>query len=227
MRSSTTRLAGLICPLLFLLTFTSYGQTSFTLDYLEKTEDRQISINWRIEEKKGDSILTVTKSNGQTYACRQDASGAVRQWHLTDPSQETDITARRSGDRILIQGRFQGKDVNKTIDIDGDPWYQSVSFGLTKFAASHDRSVTFWALRTDTLSPHKMRALKTGGQTLAFQGKDIEAQKIRVKLTGLKAMFWHSDYWFKKDTGLFLKYEGVEGPPGTPPTLIELTSLLP
>ncbi|MFC1514358.1 hypothetical protein ACFL5X_00455 [Candidatus Omnitrophota bacterium] len=226
MRSSTTRPAALFFAWLFLIALTLPGYTA-NLHYLEETGRQQTEIDWQIEGERSRLSLAVAKSNGQIYTSRHDETGAVIQWHLQNLNQDTDIVARREGNRILIGGKVKGKTVVKKIAIDEAPWYQTVSFALTTFAASEDTSVTFWALRTDTLTPHKMRAMKTGVETISFQKKEIETQKIRVKLTGFKAMFWHSDYWLKKDNGLFLRYEGIEGPPGTPPTIVTLVTKLP
>jgi hypothetical protein len=72
-----------------------------------------------------------------------------------------------------------------------------------------------------------MRAKKIRTEKILVQEREVETQNIRVKLTGFKAIFWHSDYWFRRSDGLFLKYRGVEGPPGTPETVMTLASSLP
>ena len=194
------------------------------LAYLEQTPLTLIEVNWQIE-KRGDSLfLSVTKSTGETYTSQHDERGAVLEWKLKDPETDTDITARRQENVILIEGVSKGERIDKSVAIDSAPWYQTVSFSLTRFIGSKEPSTTFWALKTDTLTPYKMRAFKREHERIVVQDKEIEAQKVRVKLTGFKAVFWHSDYWLRKTDGLFLLYEGVEGPPGTPQTIITLTS---
>ncbi len=45
-------------------------------------------------------------------------------------------------------------------------------------------------------------------ETLAIGEKKFEAQKVILSLTGFKGMLWSCCYWFRKEDGLFLKYEG-------------------
>jgi hypothetical protein len=197
------------------------------LAYREITDSHEVGITWQIERVREATYFTCTKDNGQTYTSRYDGGLAVVEWHFKDPKTKTDIVAARKNNTIMIKGIFKGEPTDKKIRIDKDPWYQTLSFSLPSLMQSDRSSTTFWALRTDTLSPHKMRATKRGQETILIQGKEVETQNIRVKLAGFKAIFWHSDYWFRSPDGLFLKYRGVEGPPGTPETVMTLVSSLP
>ena len=225
MRSNTSRLALYLALLLI-----PFGSTSFAaeeLSYLEATDSREVAIDWRIDQGEKITYFTCTKDNGQAYTSRYDDALAVIEWHFKDPAVKTDIVATRKKNAIFVKGTFHGEAVDTKIPIDKDPWYQTLSFSLPSLMRSGRSSTTFWALRTDTLSPHKMRATKRREETILIQGEKVETQNIRVKLTGFKAMFWHSDYWFRSPDGLFLKYKGVEGPPGTPETVMTLVSRLP
>ena len=70
-----------------------------------------------------------------------------------------------------------------------------------------------------------MKAQKVGIESLSAQNKKVQAQKVKVSLSGPKSMFWHSYYWFGINDGIFLRYEGVNGPPGTPQTTTTLTAI--
>ena len=57
---------------------------------------------------------------------------------------------------------------------------------------------------------------------LTIAGKPIETIKIEMRLTGWRSYFWKSDYWFKADDGLFLRFEGQSGPSGENRITVEL-----
>jgi hypothetical protein len=112
--------------------------------------------------------------------------------------------------------------VNKTLEIDGTDWYQASSLSLRGLVASADREKEFWTIRSDTLTVHKLKAVKQGLETVEVNGAMKEAVRIELSLTGLLAPFWKSDYWFSVPEGIFLKFQGPGGPPGSPETTVTL-----
>ncbi len=191
-------------------------------DYLEKTGNKSVKIVWRLEKQKDAVILSSDRSSGQTNVYKSDSSYANLQWQSKDQSQNTDFTAKREKDHILVSGLLGGEQINKKVRIDKAPWYQSLSFSLTSLAKSDNQSCLFWVLRPDDLEPVKMKARKLTVESIKAGGKSVEAQKIKVVLAGFKSMFWHGLYWYRKDDGIFMRYEGTKGPPGTPVTITTL-----
>lgn len=49
----------------------------------------------------------------------------------------------------------------------------------------------------------------------------VPAVRIELRLTGMLAPFWKSRYWFRSKDGVFLRFEGPGGPPGTPEMVVE------
>jgi len=192
-----------------------------TYDYLERIDTLSVKIFWQLEEKKDHIILRSIRA-GEIHIYQCDLLGATLQWELKNPGTNTDIVARREKRSILINGTFEGESIDKKVSIDGAPWYQPMSFSLTSFIKSDKSSVEFWSLRPNDLLSYKMKAKKKEIQLIKIHGKEVEVQKVKVSLTGFRSMFWHGYYWFRKVDGLFMKYEGVNGPPGTPKTIIEL-----
>ncbi len=187
-------------------------------DYLERTDTLSVKTSWQLE--KDHIILTCTRA-GETHTYQCDSLGATLQWELKNSGTNTDIVARREKKSILIKGTFKSESIDKKISIDDAPWYQPMSFSLTSFIKSDKSSGEFWSLRPTDLLAFKMKAEKKEVQFIELQGKEVEVQKVKVSLTGLRSMFWHGYYWLRKADGLFMKYEGVNGPPGTPKTIIE------
>ncbi|MBN2119475.1 MAG: hypothetical protein JW734_00280 [Candidatus Omnitrophica bacterium] len=196
-----------------------YGQN---FSYLEKTDQDSVYINWRIEEKPNFIVLISTRTNGEKQIIKHDKNLSVLEWLFINPNTNTDIRAKRQNNIILIKGLHKGLKVERKIKIDNHSWYQKVSFSLTSFINSAESSLIFWSLRTDVLKPFKLKALKQQTENLNLEGKETKARRVKVTLSGLRSMFWHSDYWFREKDNLFIKYKGIEGPPGTPPTVITL-----
>ena len=67
-----------------------------------------------------------------------------------------------------------------------------------------------------------MIANKEGEEEIKIGNKKYHTVKIKVTLKGWLSMFWHSYYWFRKNDGVFVKFEGVRGGPFTPKTTIQL-----
>ena len=79
-------------------------------------------------------------------------------------------------------------------------------------------------IRADALTPIRMQATKVGTDTVLLDGVPTEAVKVRLAPDGLLAAFWHGHYWYRKTDGLFLKFEGRRGLPGSPMTVVHLLS---
>lgn len=67
-----------------------------------------------------------------------------------------------------------------------------------------------------------MRAELAESERLVSAGQDVAAQRVRIRLDKLIAVFRETSYWFRQQDQVFLRYRGVHGPPGTDETLIEL-----
>jgi hypothetical protein len=69
-----------------------------------------------------------------------------------------------------------------------------------------------------------MKAIKGDIEKIKIRGKKIQARKVIVRSAGMLSLFWHCTYWFEEGSGIFIRYEGVHGPPGTPKTVVRLAS---
>jgi hypothetical protein len=186
--------------------------------YRETTGSRTERFTWKLET--GDVIhLEVTRDN-ERYSNRFDSSGATTRWTYSAPQKH--ITALRSNNRIVLQGRIDDRNIRKKSVIDGAPWYQALSFCLRDFLASSRSEIDFWMIRPDSLKTVKMNAKKVKTEAVVVDGHCFEALKVKISLCGPLSIFWHAYYWYRVEDGLFLKYRGANGPPGTPITIVEL-----
>ena len=149
-----------------------------------------------------------------------DRSGATHTWEMHSP--DTDLCGRRTGNAIRLEGVVAGKHVKKQFSVDGLPWYQPLTYCLRALVTSGRRETAFWMIRLDTFRPVKLKAVKKDVQQLIIDGTHVEAQRVRVCPVGILSPFWHGDYWYRLSDGLFLKYHGRNGPPGSDTTTIRM-----
>ena len=83
-------------------------------------------------------------------------------------------------------------------------------------------SAAFWMVRQDKMEPIKLKARKIAEEPVNINGREVWSHKIRLTLTGPLAKLWQAHYWFRKADLVMLQYRGVNGPPGTAETFIEL-----
>lgn len=186
--------------------------------FTEITASRHTQIIWQVTPQDNHTTLQVSQA-ALNYVTTTDESLNVLRCEFTNDHAKTILTAARDKNTLILRGTFRGAPIEKKISIDEAPWYQPLSFSLSKFIKNRNTRITFWTINPDTLKAYKMQASKTGlPEILSISGKKYHAQKVKVNLTGMKGAFWHAYYWFELDTGSYLQYEGVNGPPGTPET---------
>ena len=168
----------------------------------------------------GDLYRITFQSLRETFVNHCDASGLTLRWRLQ--GERIEAEARREGDAIVLAGRHEGEPVERRIEIGDEPWYQPLSYSLRRFARSGKIATPFWMLRPDTLTAVRLKAERVGREPLVTANGPALAVRVRISTTGLLTGIWKADYWFAADSGVFLRYEGVNGPPGSPKTVVEL-----
>ncbi|MBN2461693.1 MAG: hypothetical protein JXB60_08795 [Candidatus Cloacimonetes bacterium] len=188
--------------------------------YINQTGSEISYETHELQHTSGETVYTCCSGNEVvTTFCN---SLTTRETWVNNSETNTALKAYREENTLYLTGILSGKDFSKKFAIDDLPWYQSMSYSLTGLVSSPEPEVQFWLLRIDKPKIYKMKAMKKGIEILDSNGMIIEAQKIEVRLAGFFSQFWQSHYWFRLSDGLFVKYEGVNGPPGDPLTRIEL-----
>lgn len=205
---------------LFFAPCTAKASCSESHRYLEQSGEKSHYFDWILDKTDGYHLKAV--STTEEHRTFMDEAMVTRRWSLTNPAEDTTVQARRDGNRIVLKGRFHGRQVDKELSIDEAPWFQSLSTSLRSFLATPGESIEFWTLRPDKLTAHKVRATKKGLETLTLGERQIEAYKVEVCLTGLGALLGRGRYWFRASDRLLLHYRGPGGLPGIPVTTITL-----
>ena len=191
--------------------FPVYASHDEVYHYREENGDTIKDVQWHLT--KDDHYTLTCSSPDATFITVTDSNYNTRRWQMTSTGGDTQLVAERTGQTIAIRGRFEGHAVDKILTIDDHPWYQATSLSLREFVASADTQRLFWTIRLKTMKVYKIKAIK----------KDVEPSKaddallhIRLTLPGLLSPFWKSDYWFALPDGVFYRFQGPSGPPGSP-----------
>ncbi|MBU0935987.1 MAG: hypothetical protein KKI09_07010 [Spirochaetes bacterium] len=190
--------------------------------------------NYRSITGAGTSINTMVIQNtsygfnvtyNQTSKIELNDSYSTLVWHLCNKEVGTDINFERVGDIIIISGKFENQVTAKQLRINNHPWYQAQELALEHFNAGSLRSMKYWVVKLDEMVAYEMEVSRMGDKKIEAYGLSFESSQLKVTLTGIRSLFWQANYWFRKSDGRYVRYESVEGGPGTPLTITELTSL--
>lgn len=171
-------------------------------------------------DSSGVSPMTESHKGPETQTTTTDNHGETLSWRIQTPAGE--VRAIRRGTTILLEGNRRGEAIPTTVTIDESAWRQQLMCGLESFLQSNQESTVFWKLRPDSLKPLRMKATRLGPVELDLDGRRIPATLVEVRLTGLFSAAWSSRFWYRQSDGLFLRYEGANGLPGTPVTTVVL-----
>ncbi|WP_419661130.1 hypothetical protein [Desulfosarcina variabilis] len=196
-----------------------YASQDEVYRYRENNGDTVKNVQWRLT--KGDHYTLTCSSPEAEHITVTDGNYITRHWQMSSNDGETQLIAERTGRTIVIRGRFEGKAVDKVLAIDDCPWYQATSLSLREFVASADTERLFWTIHLKTLKAYKIRAIK---KEVERSDVNDDLLHIRLTLSGLLAPFWKSDYWFALPDGVFYRFQGPSGPPGSPRIIITRTA---
>lgn len=209
--------------LLFMLSIGPFSALAQDLIYLSVTKGDSTKQEISKYQEKNQQVVEVKEAwrFSKHYFCGE---GATQKWMYRDEKENTEFVAEREGNSIYVQGILKGEKLKKTVAIDQDIWVNKIDHGLSHFVNSDQASVTFWTLKLSDLEPVHFEAEKVETEILQVNGRKVQALKVKLTLNHmLIAKFWSAHLWYRSSDGLFLRYEGANGGPGTPVTTIMIT----
>lgn len=143
----------------------------------------------------------------------------TRQWHVVNVKEDTDYAGKREGNSIIISGRFQGSEVEDTLEIDERPFYYNPKLGLMGFLSSEEWEDQapekikdhFWGFQNRELKAYPMKARHEGLEVISVGGKPVEAIKVYWTVDDFRSIFFKRTYWFRKSDGLYIKQKSGKG----------------
>lgn len=197
------------------------------LEYTETTGQEETLLKIHIKPQAEGKELIFT--DPATYSRhRFHPEGSTQRWIHQDKEHQHDFEAFREGNQIHIKGVFKGEPIQKSVSIDKRQWINKLDHGLSAWAIGEEKELVFWTLKLSSdLDPIKFKAVKLGTETLTLPEGDFMTVKVKLSLDGfLLSGLWSAHCWYDADSGLFLKYEGANGGPGTPTTTIALHKII-
>ena len=188
--------------------------------YQENTGQHVKTFQWQHSSLDDREVVTVHEENG-IFVNHCDRTGRTLFWQFHQ-GETTDIEAVRRGNELKITGTLEGRRIDSIHTLDERPWYQPLSFSLRFFLAAGSPETSFWTIRSDTLDVVTMQAKRQGLDEIEIAGQPVPALKVEIRRAGLFSSLWHGTFWFREADGLFVRYQGVHGPPGTSETVVQL-----
>lgn len=181
--------------------------------YTEQKGDRTQNVLWRLT-RHGKGYQLSYRKGTEHHLTRTDEHMDTQSWSMNDPGRACAIEAVHDKGIIRIEGTVDGHRIEKQFDVDDAPWFQATSFSLRRLVVSDRKEFEFWTIRPDNLKAYKLRAVKSGRETLDILDEHIETIKIQLCLTGWRAPFWKCQYWFNTEDGAYVRFEGQADPLG-------------
>lgn len=188
--------------------------------YVMESEDGSVRwTQWEISERD-DSVRMIQRDHDGIKEFICDTDGSVRTMSVTDHEDRLFFLGQRKEDSIVLSGngqeRFETEMKNRY-------WYQPIGPSMFQFILSDEKEREFFIINPENNKSVSMTIGKTGRELLAIDGREMEAVKAELRLSGILSPFWSGQYWFSAETGILLKYMGDSGP-GTSHMTMELVS---
>ncbi len=102
--------------------------------YKEATGNSVKAVAWRLN--KGKNFVITYSSQIERHVTTTDPTYDTRSWQVTAENGQTNFSAERIGQTILVRGTFKGTPIDKLLEIDESPWYQATSLSLRQLVTS-------------------------------------------------------------------------------------------
>ncbi len=221
---------GLVLPQLTLCIFILWTLPLMAQEYTysETTSGERLMVN--ISKRQTEQSQSIIEMKGIYRDSRHyfEPDGYTVRWQHKDTQLLHDFDIIRDKNDIIIKGMFKGEAIHKTVKVDDKCWMNKIDQGLCPWVKSDEDEIVFWILKLSSdLDPIKFKAEKVGTEMLQTSAGTFSTIKVKLRLDGfLVSHLWSAYYWYREADGVFLKYEGASGMPGTPVTVIELESFV-
>lgn len=202
------------------LLFISSPSLACDLVYEVRSDDDVSELCVTIEKAADGTIYRSTyRDVKQLY--HYNIENALMLWEYADSGTQTAITAKRSGEEILVSGKSKGQSVNKSLAAGDEVWLQNSEFGLLEFLRGKEKTKDFIVIAPEDLSIKKLRATREAEEEISWKVQKIRVIKLTARLRGFLSLFWQATYWHRLPEMTFLRYK-ADGLPGVPKVDIQL-----
>ncbi len=132
--------------------------------------------------------------------------------HITDEAKENELNYVLEDGVFRIWGRLDGKNIEKTFESTGNPWFQNLSVAIGMISRK-DSSFRFETFRPFDTQLTVMEAKVISREKIS----ERDVLDVRVNPAGALSKFWHGDYFLDEKDRSLIKYTSVEGVPAVTP----------
>lgn len=150
--------------------------------------------------------------NGEKSLIICERDFVCKSCHITDSGKENELNYVLEDGIFRISGKLDGKNVGKSVESTGYPWFQNLSVAIGMISQK-DTSFRFETFRPFDTQPTVMEAKVISKEKI--DGKDV--LDVRVNPAGALSKFWHGDYFLDEKDRSLIKYTSVEGVPAVTP----------
>ena len=178
----------------------------YTFTYEEHHYDG-VGDSFLIIEKTGSGYKAVWKGINDTTVVFADKNYNTEKVIITDKKRE--LTVLKIGNKLKVIGYSCGEKIDKTLKLGCGNWYQIIPFALIPFTTSKEEKMTFSVFDPYNLKVRDIEVKKKKTEIANIKGKKYSAVKMTMRLDSLLKPFWKSEIWNNAETGVYLKYEGL------------------
>ncbi|MCF7914814.1 MAG: hypothetical protein K9L66_06600 [Spirochaetaceae bacterium] len=158
-------------------------------------------------QKIPSGYLAVWEGINDTTEVFADAQMRTQKIMVTD--NDTSLTVERQGQQLLVRGMDGGESIDKELKLTSPHWFQLLPLSLISFTTSDREKAKFSMFDPYNLKVRDMQVEKQGIETISMFGKEYTTVKLNMRLRGILTPFWKSEMWNAVDSGIYIKYEGL------------------
>jgi hypothetical protein len=208
--------------ILFLLLLTNMiSAKSFTYRMVTDTHTN-LTVYWAEEYRDLGFIKAYATNDIETYDAYCLTNFEAVRWLYQNRETDTALQCERKNNLLFFSGKVKSQDMQRVVAIDSDPVFQTLTFSLAEFLRSDRGMIKFWFIIPGDYTPFKMIAYRLEKEIIKVDGVAVEAYCVMQTIDGPMRALWHAYYWFRAFDYVYVKYQGINGGPGTPVTVVEL-----
>jgi hypothetical protein len=176
-------------------------------------EGRQGSDDYTVTVEMTDALgrLSTLSADGKRhYEASLDSGFRTLSFHSVDAHAGTDAHARFAGGRLHLTGRLNGQPMEHSARIAESSFFHYFNVQLRPFVLSSEKRCVFITLRPDTMKPLELEAVKEELRVMPVAGSPCQVWVVRIRPTGLLALFWSTHVYFRAEEGVFVLDEGKD-----------------
>ena len=176
----------------------------------------EFSVIWTVsKDKNGDTQLKIDSGGTKITTQKFAADWSTLEWKISDSVNKVYGQASIKNGVITITGTVNGKKVSRKETLK-HPWYQNIQYSAPHVIPMKEGSgVTYSLVNVRDLKIYDMQA--TFKKT--YRCGNHFTRHLFITPDGIFAKFWKANYYIDTSTKMFVRYNSVEGRPGTPETV--------